>query len=108
MERRKVRDADDARELLSAARRAGLRLGVWARANGLDGRSLHAWKMNLERGSASRRRGGRTAVSLVELVPTGTSSPARYALRRGDVTFEFGDDARDEMLQRVLAVLRAC
>jgi hypothetical protein len=108
MERRKVRDEADARESLAAARRAGVRLGVWARANGMDGRSLHAWKMNLERGSESRTRAVRRPASLVELVPTGTSSPARYALRRGDVTFEFGDDAREEMLQRVLAVLRAC
>lgn len=108
MERRKVRDAEDARELIAAARRAGVRLGLWARANGIDGRSLHAWKLNLERGSAPRRRRARSTAPLVELVPTRASPQARYVLRRGDVAFEFGDDAREEMLQRVVAVLRAC
>ena len=108
MERRKVRDAEDARELISAAKREGVRLGVWARATGIDGRSLHAWKMNLERGTASRGRRARRTASLVELVPTATLPQARYVLRCGDVTFEFGDDAREGMLQRVLAVLRAC
>src|SRR5690606_39950153 len=51
--------------------------GQWARERGIDGRSLHAWQMNLERGSTKSRSPGRRNLrpsaqtsALVELVPT--------------------------------------
>jgi hypothetical protein len=100
---RRIVDEREARRALAAATRAGLGPGSWARANGIDGRSLNAWKMALDRRAAKARR-----AELVELVPSVQQGPARYALRRGDVTFEFGDDAREETLRRVVAVLRAC
>lgn len=106
MERRKVRDEVDARRALAAVERAGVRIGVWARANGIDGRSLRMWKLNLARRSATRAGGIRGPVSLVELVPTAPT--ARYLLRSGGLSFEFGDEAREETLRRVVAVLRAC
>ncbi|MEN9580190.1 MAG: hypothetical protein RJA70_3199 [Pseudomonadota bacterium] len=46
---RKIEDEREARRCLAAARRAGLGLGEWARARGIDGRSLHAWQLGLER-----------------------------------------------------------
>jgi hypothetical protein len=47
--------------------------------------------------------------ALVELVAASAAvSSARYAIRVGGFSFEFSDDAREETLRRVLAVLRAC
>ena len=80
---------------------------AWARARGIDGRSLNAWRINLERSRADAR--GRSRSRLVELVPTGeVSSAARYALRVADVTIELGDDFREETLVRIVRALRAC
>ena len=51
---------------------------------------------------------------LVELVPAlapAPSSPgraARYAVQVGGLRLEFGDDADERTLRRVLAVLRSC
>jgi hypothetical protein len=108
MDRRKIRDEADARRSLAAVARAGVGIGEWARANGIDGRSLRAWRMNLDRGDITRRRPRVRPAALVELVPAGTGTTAKYVLRRGDVMFEFGDDAREETLRRLVAVLRAC
>jgi transposase-like protein len=53
--------------------RGNLSAGEWARAHGIDGRSLRAWKINIERRgvSARKRRAkpGPARRSLVELVP---------------------------------------
>jgi hypothetical protein len=107
MDRRKIRDEADARRSLAAVARAGVGIGEWARANGVDGRSLRAWRMNLERCGASKGRPARVA-RLVELVPASAGTPAKYVLRRGAVTVEFGDDAREETLRRLVAVLQTC
>lgn len=107
---RKIEDARDARVCAKAARAAGLSLGAWARRHGVDGRSLHAWSVNLERG---RGRGRSTALvakpQLIELVPTARPHiPARYVVQVGDAAIEVGDDFHDETLARVVRVLRAC
>ncbi len=47
--RRKIDDEADARRCLSAAKRAGKSAGEWACSQGIDGRSLHAWSVNLQR-----------------------------------------------------------
>ena len=41
-QQRKITDELDAQRCLVAARRAGGDVGAWARANGVDGRSLNA------------------------------------------------------------------
>src|SRR5487761_2306624 len=65
---RKVHDEVEARGCLLAAKRAGRSAGEWARAHGIDGRSLHAWLVNLERGGAlSPRRRGRTPAVVLAL-----------------------------------------
>jgi hypothetical protein len=118
--RRKIEDERDARACLASVRAAGGHLGTWARVHGVDGRSLNAWRVNLLRWPAGRsarskrrqaRRPDRAAVSakLVELVTApGTPSAARYAMRVGTSTVEFGDDFREETLRRVVAMLRSC
>ena len=100
---RKIVDARDARACVKAARTAGLSLGAWARRHGVDGRSLHAWSVNLGMSpSAVAKRG------LIELVPRSASGPARYVVRVGETAVEVGDDFEDDTLARVVRVLRAC
>ena len=115
--RRKITDEGEARRCLAAARRSGLRTGEWARAQGIDGRSLHAWQMNLERGDGglARRRKSKTAgalPTLVELVPAAPVVAAvgrgRYVLEVGGARVEFGDDVCVATLRRVLEALRPC
>ena len=117
---RKIEDERDAARCLRAAERKGLSAGDWARAHGVDGRSLHAWQMNLaRRGStwpakrrkspSSKRRSATHA--LVELVPAATpvaQQSGRYALVVGGARVEFGDDASLATLRRVLEALRPC
>lgn len=101
MERRKIRDETDARACLAAAKKSGLTLARWGRSVGVDGRSLHAWSMNLARGGSGprrkRARGPAAAkrVELVELVATRTCTPrtaARCVVRVGQVGIEIGED----------------
>jgi hypothetical protein len=103
---RKIEDARDARACAKAARAAGLSLGAWARRHGVDGRSLHAWSVNLAR---SRPTAVVAKPKLIELVPASVpQAPARYVVRVGDAAIEVGDDFCDETLGRVVRVLRAC
>lgn len=113
---RKINDEAEARRCVLAAKRAGQSAGEWARAHGIDGRSLHAWKMNFERGQASAPLARRVAkarpvaTALVELVPRGPAGTARasYVLEVGEVRLEFGDDVSADTLRRVVEVLRSC
>jgi hypothetical protein len=116
---RKIEDEREAVRCLRAAERGGLSAGDWARAHGVDGRSLHAWQMNLARrgtSAPSRRRKTRpkataAAHALVELVPAATvvaPGLGRYALVVGGARVEFGDDVSVVTLRRVLEALRSC
>jgi hypothetical protein len=115
---RKVKSKAEARRYLAAARASGRTLKEWARTRGIDGRSLHAWQMNLERsgkptarsrsGSAMTRSTSGSTTQLVELVPAPTSSSPRYVVRIGSASIEFGDDVEAETLRRVVEVLRLC
>ena len=120
-ERRKITDADDAQRCLAAARRAGEGVGSWARANGVDGRSLNAWRMNLAGGGGGRRRQApaastsraglvvRPRAALVELIPTARpAARARYVVVVGDVRVEVSDDFDAATLRRLVGALRAC
>lgn len=102
---RKIEDARDARACVRAARAAGLSLGAWARRHGVDGRSLHAWSVNLARSATAMVATPR----LIELVPRSpAAAPARYIVRVGEAAVEIGDEFLDETLARVVRVLRAC
>jgi len=114
---RKITDEREARRCLAAAKRAGVSAGEWARARGIDGRSLHAWQMNVERrgtsaGPRRRKRKVATTRGLVELVPAahGVSVVAagRYVLEVAGARVEFGDDVSVATLRRVLEALRSC
>lgn len=116
---RKIADERDARACLAAVRAASGHIGTWARAHGVDGRSLNAWRVNLSRRSTGGRgdREKRTprarlspiSAKLIELVPAPSApSAARYAVRIGTAAVEFGDDFREETLRRVVVMLRSC
>jgi len=115
---RKITDEKEARRCLSAAKRAGLSAGEWARARGIDGRSLHAWQMNLGKRGVSvrpqrrKRKSTVRARALVELVPTPSSlnvvAAGRYVLEVAGARVEFGDDVSAATLRRVLEALRSC
>lgn len=129
MARRKIEDESEARRCLLAVEAEGGDLRGWARAHGVDGRSLHAWRVNFARWGNGhplprrplRRREVRkeqagTSTGLVELVPAGplrkalSSSPgtSRYALEVGGARVEFGDDFSEPTLRRVVGMLRSC
>ncbi len=102
---RKITDARDARACLKAAKSAGMARGEWARAHGIDGRSLHAWELNLSRGGEVAEASPR----LVELVPALASrSAARYLVRVGEYAVEFGDDFDEATLVRLVRALGTC
>ena len=115
---RKIEDQSEARRCLRAAKLAGSSAGEWARAHGIDGRSLNVWGVNLARRgatAASRRRkpkAPRRAHELVELVPKGSSAKlagvGRYVLEVAGARIEFDDDCSVATLRRVLEALRSC
>ena len=121
-EQRKITDEQEARRCLAAARRTGESAGAWARANGIDGRSLNAWRVNLARRGASGKRTRprvtsrsptamvvRPRAALVELVPASRpGDTARYVVHVGELRVEVGDDFTAETLLRLVEVLRAC
>ena len=102
---RKIRDAEDARACLDAVDAAGLERAEWARANGIDGRSLNAWRLNLER----PRRRQPAGLRLVELVPE-VARAATVGLRVscGPFVVEVPDDFDEHALARLLCLVAAC
>jgi len=104
--RRKIDGEKDARACLRAATAAGLSVREWARDNGVDGRSLNAWQINLSR---SRAPDGAVKARLVELVPaTPPRADARYLVHVDGARIEVADDFREETLVRLVRALRAC
>lgn len=102
MARRKIRDEAEAVRFLDEQRASGLSLAEWARRQGVDGRSLNSWRVNLDRrGTAAR------APRLVEWVAASVP-PARYTVRCGRLAVEVGEDFDEETLYRLLQVVAAC
>ena len=98
MEPRKIRDARDASECLAAAAAAGRAPTDWAHANGVNARSLNAWRI----GPPKPRP--RSPVRLVELVPTLAPS-ARYRVLAGAYIVEVDAAFEAEVLERLLRVV---
>lgn len=119
-ERRKIMDEREARRCLAAAAKTGKRVGAWARANGIDGRSLNAWRINLAKRAAPAANGRlpaatamvvqpRSRRALVELVPAPPSNTAaRYVVHVGRLRVAVSDDFEPTTLRRLVEVLRAC
>jgi len=114
---RRIADEAEARRCIRAAERAGQRAGEWARAHGVDGRSLRAWRLNLARRqtvAVAKRRAPKVrppvASALVELIPRqpAIGSHARYLLEVGGARLAFDDDVSADTLRRVIQALRSC
>ena len=93
---RKVRNDEDARNCLKAVEASRLPRAVWARRNGVDARSLNAWRVNLERDRPRPR--------LVELVASRPVT-ARYTVRFGDFEVEVDEQFEADVLRRLLEVV---
>lgn len=104
--RRKVRDREEAVELLEEHATGTQTLRAFCAARRIDARSLHCWKLNLARPGSRGSRG--PALRLVELVAKPSRADRRYLLHVGDVTIEVGDDFEDEQVARLVALARAC
>mgnify|MGYP006883436319 FL=1 len=74
----------------------------WARANGVDARSLNAWRLNLGRSQTES-----PTLRLVEIVPEApTEEPLRVSCGLFVVEVPAGFDERT--LARLLGVVAAC
>ncbi len=82
----------------------------WARQHGIDGRSLHAWQMNISGRRATGTFAMTTPARLVEVVSIAPPpiSTRRYVVRVGDMQIEIGDDFEADTLRQIVAILRAC
>jgi hypothetical protein len=106
---RKVFNEFDAQRCLAAVRRSGAPLGNWARAHGIDGRSLNLWRANLAR--RGQRRARPATAQVIELVPvasrTATARPP-FIVRVAGAELEVGADFEDESLRRLVRLLKSC
>jgi hypothetical protein len=99
---RKILDAHDARRCLEAISRSGLTPRAWASVNGVDGRSLNAWRINQTRTDAR-------ALHVVELVATPHAPRAgRYVVRLGDVAVDLDEHVDEQVLATILRAVRSC
>ncbi len=104
MERRKIRNAADAQECLAAAAASGQPPTDWARANGVDARSLNCWRLGPPKRAPHE-------VQLVELVPTPaatTSAPSRYLVHMGEFSVEVDALFDPQILGKLLRVVAEC
>ena len=113
MERRKIRDEADARTCIAAVKGSGLTAREWARSEGVDGRSLRAWTINLARGTSSAKLSrSQTAptrpLRLVELIPSTSAAARRYVVRVGGHAVEVDDQFAEATLRRLVTVLASC
>jgi transposase-like protein len=106
---RKVFNEYDAQRCLAAVRRSGAPLGAWARAHGIDGRSLNLWRANLAR--RGQRRARPTPAQVIELVPVASRTAvarAPFIIRVAGAELEVGANFDDESLGRLVRLLKSC
>jgi len=104
---RKIFNEQDARRCLAAARSSRGGLAAWALGHGVDGRSLNAWRVNLERRGVPRVRAVRP--KMVELVPVAPlAARVPYVLRVGGVELELGNNFDEPSLRRLVGLLKSC
>lgn len=121
--RRKITSAEEAMRLLDELEASNESAPAFYRRKGLDGRSLHCWRLNLEREPpAGKRPSGKLRVVEVPWPPVrgavasrcgppqDAAAPdvARYRVSVGDVVVEVDDAFQEDTLARLLDVVRAC
>lgn len=100
---RKIEDEMEARSCLRAAAASGEGRAAWARRHGIDGRSLNAWRVNLERGGREQPE-----LRLLELVASSPPGAPGCRVRCGSFVVEVDAEFDDQVLCRVLTVVAAC
>lgn len=103
---RKIRDEADARSCLEAVATSGLARAAWARSHGIDGRSLNAWRLALER--RARREPSPRLLELVALGEETTTPDPVIVVRHGAFAIEVAGDVAEDHLGRVLRAVAAC
>lgn len=104
---RRIINEADARRCLAAVGASRSGLSDWARAHGIDGRSLNLWRVNLSRRGQARRAA--PVPRMVELVPVGAPpSASLYVLRVDGVELEVGHSFDEASLVRLVRVLKSC
>lgn len=98
---RRIRDERDARACLDAVDASGMGRAEWARANGVEPRSLNAWRVNLTRTDRGRR-------GMLELVAATRRTSATYTVRCGAFAIDVTADFDEQVLARLLAVVAGC
>jgi len=105
---RKIANEADARACLGAVANSGLSRVDWARAHGVDARSLNAWRMNLERRGRSVASSPLRLVELVQPKATVRSEGSGVRVRTGGVVIELDRDFDTEVLVAVLDLVAPC
>lgn len=108
MQRRKIRDEQDALSCLKKVEESGMERTPWAQAHGIDARSLHAWWLAFERRKKRSSSLTRSSVRFVEVVATAAQSHARYWIHIDDMVVEVDDDFQEATLRRLLSVVQLC
>lgn len=105
---RRIINEEDARRCLAAAKSFRGGVAAWAQVNGVDGRSLNCWRVNLRRRKAPQPRA--LAPRLVELVPASMARAARigYVLHIRGVELEVGNHFDEVSLRRLVRLLKSC
>jgi hypothetical protein len=103
---RRIVNEQDARRCLAAAKVSRGGLAAWAPAHGVDGRSLNAWRVNLERRGVPRLRA--VGPKLVELVTAVPAAHAPFVLHVRGVELEVEDNFDEHSLRRLVGLLKSC
>lgn len=82
------------------------RVAAWARAHGVDGRSLNAWRVNLGRRGVPRLRAA--GPKLVELVTAAPAARAPYVMHVRGVELEVDFNFDEQSLRRLVGLLKSC
>lgn len=103
---RRILNEQDARRCLAAAKSSQGGPAAWARAHGVDARSLNCWRVNLGRRSVPRA----LAPKMIELVPAPmvTVAHAPFVLHIRGVELEVDDNFDEPSLRRLVGLLKSC
>lgn len=101
---RRLTGEEDARRCLRAAEGSQLGRRAWAHANGVNARSLNAWRLILGRKSRPA-----PVLRLVEVVAaTVPAAEATYAVRIGELRIEVDRHFDPVVLRRLIAAVSPC
>jgi hypothetical protein len=112
MSKRRIKDEAEAVKCLAEVVASGLTLAGWSRLHGIDGRSLHSWRLNLARRDLDTPK-------MVEWVPRGPcptleagpgprQERGRYTIWCGEIAVQVDDHFNADTLLRLLRAVTTC